>query len=197
MTRYLTAAVEGVADEAVARRLVHWAGMEVAAVYGGAGKHQLDRRLPAYARAARLQPWLVLRDLDHDADCAPSLRRQLLDFHTSELLLRIPVRAVDAWLLADVAGVIEYFRVRAKDVPEDPEALDRPKRSLVDLARRSRRRAVRRAMVPEPGLSAEVGVGYTGTVLEFVQGIWSPERAAERSDSLRRCLAALRRLASA
>ncbi|HYR11749.1 MAG TPA: hypothetical protein VEQ60_28455, partial [Longimicrobium sp.] len=55
-------------------------------------------------------------------------------------------------------------------------------------------RGIREGMVPVEGTSVEVGPDYTALLIEFAGTVWNPEAAAERSDSLFRCLRALRRL---
>jgi hypothetical protein len=191
----VTAAVEGIADEAVARRVVQSVGLDLGRVHGKLGKHALDRGLKGYNSAARFAPWLVLRDLDHDADCAPELCAQLVPSKSSQLALRVPVRSVESWLLADREAIAKYLGVQLVAAPSSPEDLNRPKRSLVDLARKSRRGDVRRDMVPAEGISCEVGPAYAARLIEFALGLWRPEVAAQRSDSLARCLRALRALA--
>lgn len=61
---------------------------------------------------------------------------------------RIAVRAAEAWILADRGRVAEWLGVPAARVPHDPDSLDDPKPTLVDLARRSRRSRMRRDLVP-------------------------------------------------
>jgi hypothetical protein len=65
----------------------------------------------------------------------------------------------------------------------DEVVLRRP----VDLAARSRRRAIREDMVPRSGSGRSVGQAYASRLIEFVDGYWRPEMAANNSDSLRRC----------
>jgi hypothetical protein len=171
---FLRAVVEGPADEAIARRLAEEAGFTLSDVYVKRGKNALDSKLRAYSAAALFSPWLVLRDLDHDADCAPSLVASLLPDRPPALLLRIPVRAAEAWLLADREAIADYLSAPLGAVPERPEDLDRPKRGLVHLAQRSRRRAIRDDMAPASGTSAQVGPGYTSRLIEFASQHWQP-----------------------
>lgn len=191
---FLRAVVEGPADEAIVRRLAYETRFTLSAVYIKRGKDALDSKLPAYAAAARFGPWLVLRDLDQDCDCAPNLASRLLLNRPPMLLLRIPVRAAESWLMADREALAAYLSVPVGAVPEQPEVLHRPKRSLVDLARRSNRRSVRDDMIPARGTSAQIGPGYAARLIEFTTERWRPGRAAARSDSLARCLASLREL---
>ena len=66
----ITAAVEGDIDEAVVRSLIEYAQAKTRAVYGRNGKTHLQQRLSGYNQAARFSPWIVLVDLDRDAECA-------------------------------------------------------------------------------------------------------------------------------
>ena len=67
-------AVEGTVDEAVLRRLVEHVGVTIGPVYGKKGKELLRQRIGNYNQAARFSPWVVLVDLDQEADCAPPLK---------------------------------------------------------------------------------------------------------------------------
>ena len=69
----MSAAVEGSLDEAVVRRLATFAGIDLKTVYGGRGKDYLTRELGGYNSLATEKNFLLLRDLDVDAACAPAL----------------------------------------------------------------------------------------------------------------------------
>jgi len=75
---FITAAVEGNVDEAVVWRLIEHVGGTPGPVYGRNGKNHLRQRVSNYNQAARLSPWIILVDLDHDAECAPPLRGEWL-----------------------------------------------------------------------------------------------------------------------
>ncbi|MCW5890390.1 MAG: hypothetical protein KIT14_07535 [bacterium] len=190
----VTLVVEGATDEAVARRLLREARLEAGPVYGKAGKQALDARLGSYNRAARFSHWLVLRDLDEDAPCAPELSQALLPAPAPYMRLQVAVRAVEAWLIADGESLGTFLSVARAKVPDSPETLTDPKRELVELARRSRRRAVREAFVPAPGVSAAVGPGYSAALIEFASRQWRPRIAASRSESLARLRRYLRQV---
>jgi hypothetical protein len=189
----VTAVVEGPSDAAVARRILEEAGLEAGIIHEAGGKGRLDLRLRGYNQAARFARWFVLRDLNSDAACAPDLIRAVLPEAAPHMCFRVAVRAVEAWLLADAERLSRFLAVPAAIVPRDPERLEDPKRELVRLARRSRRRLVREAMVPEEGTTALVGPGYTASILELVGREWRPPVAAESSPSLAACLRRLRR----
>lgn len=94
------------------------------------------------------------------------------------------------------ATVTAFLGVARNKVPEDPERLDHPKRTMVNLARLSRRRDVRRDMVPRQESGRNEGPAYTSRLIEYATDCWRPEVAALRADSLRRAVACLQRLSS-
>ncbi len=189
---HVNAAVEGLLDAAVAARVLAHAGLALGHVQGLRGKNWLDRNLRGFNAAAGRQPWLVLRDLDHDEPCAGALVARLLPRRAAGLCLRVCVRAADAWLLADHTGLAGFFQISPDLVCVDPETLPRPKAHIVELARRSRSANLRADVVPRAGTSADAGPAYAQRLREFVQSRWSPARAARRSPSVARCLRALR-----
>ena len=186
--------VEGITDEVVVRRLLEHAGLTCGTVYGKSGKALLLERLSNYNQAARFRPWFVVVDLDQDAECAPPFVHSMLLHPADGMLLRVAVRAIESWLLADAERLAGFLGVRAARIPSNPDAEPDPKTTLIDLARKSRRRAIRQDIVPREGSGSRIGPGYTGRLIEFVTFAghpWRPDVAAQRSDSLRRCLESL------
>lgn len=200
---FVSAAVEGKTDEPVVRKLVDQAGARIHRIYVKRGKNRLKSDVRGYDNAARRAPWFVLVDLDRDKslepaeDCAPILRREWLPNPASGMCLRVAVRAMEAWLLADAETLAEFLHVPRSRIPGDPEALDNPKRQIVNLASRSNHPAIRRDMIPREGSGRSVGPGYESKVIEYAQVKWRPGVAAKRSDSLRRAMACLDRLVGA
>ena len=191
----ISAAVEGLVDEAVVRKLIAHAGATPGPVYGKQGKSLLRQKIAGYNNAARRAPWMVLVDLDHDEVCAPPLRDAWLPQPAERLCFRVAVREVEAWLLADTQRLAAFLGVSPARVPADPERLDDPKTAMVNLARSSRRRAIQEDMVPREGSGRQVGPAYSSRLIEFASSSWRPDVAARRSDSLRRAIDCLRRLA--
>ena len=187
-TTNVSAAVEGVVDEAVVRKLIAHAGGQTGNVYGKNGKHELRQKIDGYNNAARYAPWVVLVDLDHDADCAPPLRDEWLPDPAPNLCFRIAVREVEAWLMADPRTLARYLSVGPGKIVAEPEKLDRPKDTMVDLARRSRQMEIRKDMVPREKSGRRVGPAYASRLIEYVQQHWQPEVAAVRSESLQRAI---------
>lgn len=193
----ISAAVEGIVDEAVVRKLVGHAGGMLGDVYGKQGKSFLRVRIAGYNNAAHWAPWIVLVDLDHDEDCAPPLLNRWLPHPAPRLCFRVAVREIEAWLLADAERLAGFLKVARSKLPSDPERLDDPKTTIVNLARSSRRRAIQEDMVPRQGSGRAVGPAYSSRLIEFVSACWRPDVAAAQSESLQRALDCLRRLANA
>lgn len=190
----LFAACEGVLDEAVLRRLARDSAVELGPVYIQRGKDTLDARVPSFVSASRASPWIVLRDLDQDAPCAPEFVSSLVRSPAKNFRLHLAVRSLESWLLADAVGIAGVLRVSAKLVPSAPDDLPDPKHSLLDLARRSRSGRVHKEFLPLPG-GARVGPAYTARLLEFVTTPWDPDRARSRSPSLQSLITHFARLA--
>ncbi len=181
-----SAAVEGPTDEVVLRRVVESCGAALGAVYGKNGKDLLRRQLHHYNQAANFSPWIVLIDLDQDADCAPAARASWLTAPAPQMHFRIAVRAVESWLLADRETLAAFLSISEAHIPAEPELLNNPKATLVNLARRSRRRILREEMTPRPGSGRSVGPAYTSRLIEYAQTYWRPDLALRQADSLSR-----------
>lgn len=187
-----TGAVEGTVDEVVLRRVLTAVQREVGTIYVTRGKQNLLRRLPGFNHAAEFAPWVVLVDLN-SAPCPLALISEHLPDPAPLMRMRVAVRAIESWLLADRDRLATFLAVSSRRVPANPDDEANPKEALVNLARRSRRRAIRDDIVPAPGSGRKVGPAYEARLIEFVLRTdgWRPRDAATRSESLRRCLAAL------
>jgi hypothetical protein len=189
--------VEGLIDEAVVKRLITEAGGAVGPVYGKQGKKPLKAAINGYNNAGRHQPWIVLVDLDQDADCAPNLCRAWISEKSPKLCFRVAVREVEAWLLADRQSIARFLSVPVSRVPTDPESEINPKQTMVNLAAGSKRSSIREDMIPRPGSGRSVGPAYTSRLMEFVQSpapLWRPKDAVANSQSLQRCIRCLEQL---
>jgi hypothetical protein len=180
-------AVEGMADEAALRRIIEHTHNEVGTVFGRSGKSDLRSHLRGYNEAAKRQPWVVLVDLD-TAECAPPERSTWLPNPSSYMCLRFVVREVEAWLMGDRERLAGFLGVSQSRLPLQPESVTDPKQLLVNLVRRSRKRDIQRDMLPRPGSGIAEGPAYASRLIEFIRDRWRPEKAAQRCDSLARCI---------
>lgn len=186
---------EGDTDIPVVEKLAADAGLEIANYLDMGGKSQLDKRLNGFAQAAKGGPWFVLRDLDRDAPCAPGLLRKQRVQPAEWMSYRIAVREVEAWLLADSSAMASFLHVSESLIPADPDAEKDPTLTLVNLARRSKRREIKKQLVPAEGSAAQVGPLYEAAIIEFGTLHWDLARACRKSPSLARAPTAMRELA--
>jgi hypothetical protein len=193
----VSGAVEGLVDRAVATALLHHVRLQAGPVHVKGGKPNLLARLDGYNNAARFSPWLVLVDLDRHDECAAAFVRQHLPDPAAGMHLRVAVRQVESWLMADAEELSTFLSVPRSSVPSDPDRCEDAKRDMVMLSGRSRRRLVRDEMLPRPRSGRAVGPAYTSRLIEFVSTRWRPEHAAMRSESLERCVRRLLEVASA
>ena len=164
----------------VLERLVAEAGASLDEVYGGKGKAALRASIRGYNNDARFRPWVVLVDLDDDFDCAPLLVSTWLPKPSRLMRLRVAVRELEAWLLADRERIASFLGVRVSRIPLKPDEVADPKRLLVSLAQGSRRKRIREDMVPRPGSGRSVGLLYNSRLYEFIAKFWRADRASEQ-----------------
>jgi hypothetical protein len=191
--------VEGHLEEHVAARLLGSVGLPVEGVTfrNMRGNRSFWREARRFNEAARNTGLVLgLTDLDGHPCAGGLIRVRLESKRHPNFLLRIPVRELESWLLADARAWARFLGVAEAAVPRDPDGLPDPKQSLVNLVRRSRARALVADIVPEPGRPGPVGPGYTTRMTEFVAVYWDPDRASANSPSLFRALRALRCAAS-
>ncbi len=194
----VNALVEGIADEAVARRIILSTRHEMGTCYGKRGAAYIQDRIHGFNNATRSLPLLVLLDhMDTGLDCPPEVASSLVPNRRPLLLLGVVVRELESWLLADLKGLAGFLKVAIGRVPRNPEEVEDPKRTLVNLARRSRSRRVREALVPREGSTSQEGVLYTSEMMRFVHQYWSIDAARQRAQSLDRCLRRLEELPKA
>lgn len=193
-------AVEGVLDEAVLRHLLAQIGRPflVEACYGKRGKDYLRQNVARFNYAAAHKPFILLTDLDEE-DCPPGLvKRWLPQGQHGNLVLRIAVREVEAWLLADRDQLAGFLGIADTEIPQWPDRQLDPKALVVRLARRSRKRDIREDLVPAHESSSKVGKNYVGRLIHFVRNIWRVDAATRgRSPSLDRAMMALERFVPA
>lgn len=154
--------------------------------YNGNGFGYIKSNLNGFNEAAKGITFLVLTDLDN-YECPIELINDWFanrSIHPN-LIFRIAVREVEAWLLADMEGFSNFTGVSQASFPLEPEKEADPKQTLINICRRSRKRNVKDDIVPINN-NAAIGPNYNGRLLEYVFGDWDIERAKQRSESLQR-----------
>jgi len=185
----LNIAVEDDLSEAVLRKILPDRYV-VGNRYMRGGFGYLKKNIHEFNIAAKGMPFLVLTDLDL-AECAPTLiKKWLSDPIHHNLLFRVAVREVESWVLADRDRFAKFLGIRKTLVPVNVDAIDDPKKCLINLARESRRN-LREDIVPARRSTAKQGPDYNGRLTYFVREFWNPREAMHNSPSLARTIKAV------
>lgn len=191
----LVLAVEDLLQEEILRRMLQQIERPFfpGPCYMRGGFGYLKKKVAGFNEAAKGTPFLVLTDLDLDkGPCASDLMASwLAGPRHPNLIFRVAVHAVESWILADRVAFSRFLGVGADLIPSHLDEVDRPRKLLLELARRSRRRALREAIVPRPTSTAPFGPGYNGVLAEFLRSSWRLAEARSHSHSLDRAARAL------
>lgn len=186
-------AVEDPVSEFVLKVMLQQSGRNYAigSCFGRSGFGYLKKSINGFNNAAKGTPFLILTDLDQ-TDCPPLLINEWLSAPKhNNLLLRIAVREVESWLLADRSAFAVFLGIRDELIPREPDELNDPKRLLVALASKSRKRKIRDAIVPTSGSTARIGPDYNSTLISYVLNNWNVREALKHSQSLNRAFTAI------
>lgn len=187
--------VEGPMDEAAAAKIIKAAGHVPGTCYGLRGCSYIKKKVRGYNRSAKSIYYLTLIDfMDTGEACAPDVVTEWVPDREPKMLFRIVIQELESWLLADREGIAQFLKVDLLKVPAMPEQLHDPKRQLIQLARRSRNKSIRAALVPEPESKANVGKLYTSEMIRFISMQWDIQKARANAPSLEKCLFRLEEL---
>lgn len=179
----IAVATEDVLTEVVCERIANELGLSIFMRLRRGGSGYLKSRISSFIEMARQYPVLVVTDLD-DKQCAPRLVRDWVGekLIPDQFFLRVAVREVESWIMADRERFGDFIGSR---IDFDPEQLADPKAKLLHLASHAPR-SVREELISQRSAIASQGVGYNTKLSEFVAEQWCPRRALASSDSLRR-----------
>jgi hypothetical protein len=193
--KHISIVYEDQLSEAVLCRLLEYSRQKVVIhqKIPGNGCDYIKKRIPSYLAASRIIPFVILLDSDKE-DCAKRMLDELAPAKSRHngFLLRIAVREVESWLLADHQGIGEFLGISPTSIERQPETLHDAKEYLINLARRSRKRDLLEGIVPQVGTSAKQGPRYNQALQPFVRNIWNVSAGAKRSESLYRALQAIK-----
>ena len=196
----ITLVVEDDLSGVVAKRLVnqYLPAAEISGVFVAGGS--IKGRIPGFNQRARhFGPVLALADLDRPMRCPIDLVRELSNglIVEPDLLIRIAVLEIESWILADRENMAQWLGVSVGNIPRNPESLEDPKRTLVQLANRSRFRRLREGIAPIRVLGTHrTGPNYNAIMGEFVSGHWNPETGRRNAPSLDRTIVRIAELAT-
>ena len=182
-------AIEDRLSDAVATKILEKFGIKIVKRIGFQGKSDLERKAPELNRAASGITVFMLTDLDSSRECPPGLIRSWIKGPLNpKFFFRVAVMEVESWVMADRIGFAAFLSVPWHRIPLPTDDILNPKEFLLSLARRSKKKTVREALVPARGTTLNVGNEYNALLSEFVREHWNLERAATASLSLKRTL---------
>jgi hypothetical protein len=180
--------VEGLMDEAAANRLIKEAGHTPGTCYGKRGFTYIKNKVRGFNNASVSSNYLVLVDhMDTGLTCPSEVVSRWVPHRRENLLFRVVVRELESWLLADRENLASFLAINTTKIPSNPEQLNDPKLALINLARSSRSKSIREALVPETGSTAQVGKLYNSEMVRFIREDWSITNARHISESLNKC----------
>lgn len=180
-------------DEAMANRILIEAGHTPGPCYGKKGFTYIRDKIGNFNQTASTINYFALVDfMDTGFSCPGEVVTTWLPHRQPKMLLRVVVRELESWLLADQENIADFLQIALSKVPTNPENLKDPKLTLVNLARYSRKKQIREALVPETGSTALVGRFYTSEIIRFINMKWDISHARQNAPSLDRCWGSLK-----
>lgn len=153
--------------------------------YSGNGFGYIKSNISGFNEASWGSAFFVLTDLDNNKCPIQLIKEWLPKVKNPNLIFRIAVREIESWVLADKTGFSNYTGVSARIIPGDPDNISDPKKTLIDIVTKSRKRSIKEDIIPI-NQNASIGPNYNDRLIEFVSNYWDIFRAVENSDSLRR-----------
>lgn len=187
--------VEGLLDEAVANRIIVATNHTPGHCYPKKGFTYIKDKIRDFNKSAITINYLALVDfMDTGLPCPGAVITTWLPYRQPKMLFRVVVREIESWLLADRENIARFLQIATTKVPDRPEEIENPKQFLINLARTSRSKRVRAALVPDERSTATEGRLYTSELSQFVNQHWDPANACRNAPSLERCYKRLQAL---
>ncbi len=179
--------VEDSLSETVVRKMLDQSqkNYQVINCFSKGGYGYLKKKINAFNQAARTMPFFVLTD--QDKGCPPEkIRNWLKHKPNSNLIFRIAVMEVESWVMAHRQAFAQFVSVPIQRIPDNTDAIENPKGSLLAIVSKSRSKRLKDAMVPKRGSTARVGPDYNAQLSNFIRNSWDVYEAQKNSESLDR-----------
>ena len=109
------------------------------------------------------------------------------------LLFRIAVHEIEAWLMADRNNFADFTGISFKKIPSRPDEINVPKVLLFSLLQKTKKKFLIADMVPKSG--AKIGPYYNKQLENFIWNNWDINTAKNNSPSLQKACLALDKFA--
>ncbi|MBF0557106.1 MAG: DUF4276 family protein [Nitrospirae bacterium] len=146
---YIDIVYEDELSGTVIRKLLkHHNKFSIGNSYPKCGVTKIKKKIKGYNNASIYTPYFVLTDLD-TKKCASELIKEWIDFPKHpNLIFRVAVREVEAWVLADRKGFSSFASVNITKIPPKPDEIADPKLKLLEIIRKSKKRALKEDILP-------------------------------------------------
>lgn len=152
------------------------------------GFGNIKNSIAKFDQASRVVTHIILTDLDRHPCPISLIEDWKVPNNRENLIFRIAVREIEAWLLADRNGFAEFLGIRSQIIHPYPEQIEDPKSLLLQLAGRSRRAGLSKDLVPGKNSTALIGPLYNERLTQFIINSWNPNSASANSESLDRAI---------
>lgn len=160
------------------------------------GNSKIKTRIPSLIQMAEEYGHYSLAFVDLDKTCcAPTLIREWVGGTPDksitlppQFFFRVAVHEVESWIMADTKRFSSFLGIKEVNMPKDTDAEIDPKKFIFDSIHKHNKKKLGR-MLPSRGSS--IGPDYNGRMCDFVMNRWRPEKAIEKSESLKRTINAL------
>ncbi len=184
----LNLAVEDLVSETVIRTIIKQSGRPflIGRCYGKKGAGYLKSKIRGFNNAAKGIPFFVLTDLDQ-VECVPILLQSWVNIPLHpNFIFRVAVKEIESWILADRKNFAQYFQISIKYIPKNTDEILDPKRELIKIVSKSKKRDLKEAIVPQKGGTARIGPDYNAKICEFINTKWNVYSAMKFSRSLKK-----------
>lgn len=142
----------------------------------------LKKKMKDFNTLAKSYVVVVVTDIDNKEINPAEFKMKWLDIpKNSGLIFELAIVEIESWILADTESFRTYFSTTNNELSATDEIPD-PKRKLTELARESRDRDIREAIIPKSG--AKIGPEYNITLVDYIENHWDSSVARNRSSSL-------------
>jgi len=160
---------------------------------------EIKKKIPEFNVLSKTYPVVLLMDLDNNL-CAPQLLEQLIKEKNNDFIFNIAVDEAEAWLMADIKGFANYFKIKEEDMPSVYQTKQGGRKALTEmnftykssmyltheLIQNSKNSEYIQQLAPKK--NAAKGPEYNACMLPFILNAWNIDNARQNSDSLNRMI---------
>ncbi|MCC5931299.1 MAG: DUF4276 family protein [Cyclobacteriaceae bacterium] len=156
--------------------------------YHGNGYGYIKKNIDGFNQASAAIPFFVLTDLDNYICPTALMTDWFKNPMHQNLIFRIAIREVESWILADYHAFAQFTGLSEQIIPKNPDNLRDPKKTIIDLIKRCKKRELREDIIPINN-NASIGPNYNERLIDYILNFWNLHVARRNSESLNRtCL---------